>query len=77
MAMDKVKLNAAYETLKETVGEGGSFVICCGSTEKGMEDIQILCGGSLVRNLGLLPIVQDQLMAKLEEMLKSSPRQPR
>jgi len=70
MTIDKVKLNAAYNTLKEAVGETGSFIILCSSMEGGQEDIQILCGGSLVRNLGLVPIVQDQLMGKLDEMLK-------
>ena len=74
--MDKVKLNTAYNTLKETVGERGSFVILCSSLEGGQEDIQILSGGSLVRNLGMVPILQDQLMGRLEDMLKKYPRQP-
>jgi len=73
MSMDKKKLNAAYDTLTETVGEAGAFIILCSSLEGGVEDIQILSGGSLVRNLGALPLAQDQLMLKLKEMMKSHP----
>ena len=78
--MDKVKLNTAYNTIKEAVGEKGSFVIFCSSLEDDHEDMQILSGGSLVINLGVLaatvPIAQEQLMRKLEERLKNLPRQP-
>ena len=78
--MDKVKLNAAHNKLKEAVGEKGSFIIFCSSLEGEQEDMQILSGGSLVINLGVLaamvPIAQDQLMSRLKERLKNLSRQP-
>lgn len=78
--MDRVKLNTAYNTLKEAVGKKGSFIIVCCSLEGEQEDLQILSGDSLVINLGILaamvPIAQEQLMGRLEEKLKNLPRPP-
>ena len=79
--MDGVKLNAAYNTLKQAVGENGCFVLLCVSPKKdSQEGRTIFSHGSVVMTLGILgsmaPILQDKLEKRLEESLKEGLRPP-
>ena len=79
--MDKVKLNTAYNTLKQAVGENGGFVILCVSPRKDFqEEKAMLSSGPLIMNLGILgsmvPILQEKLEKRLKESLKDGLRPP-
>ncbi len=78
--MDRQKLNTAYNTLKQAVGQNGAFVLLCVSHEGEQEERHILTSGPLTLNLGILssmaPMAEGRLLKRLEADMKDRPRQP-
>lgn len=70
--MDKQKLNAIYNSLKDLVGEQGAFLLfAAGQNGQGAgEDMQIRAYGPLSRQIGLLSIGGEMVNAHVEQKLE-------
>lgn len=79
--MDKQKLNAIYNQLKELVGEQGAFIFfAVDANGKAGEDIQVRSWGPITRQQGLLGIggqlYQDHMSDKIAAVTQILPKEP-
>lgn len=80
MAIDKQKLNAAHNQLKEIVGENGAFILLLAKMEPSDEDVQIRLKGSDTRLAGLLEscsaYLKEHFRKKFADHVKPMPSEP-
>lgn len=81
MALDKQKLNTAYNLLKELVTDKGAFIIFVTKPGEGSgEDMQVNTFGPITTLIGLLnaytPYCNEVLMQRINELMRQLPREP-
>jgi hypothetical protein len=81
MAIDPQKLNTIFNLLKDLIGEQGAFVLLVSKANGQFgEEAQVRTLGPHTRLMGLMniyvPMVQQNLMDRLSDILQEKPQEP-